>query len=115
MARRVEDYAIALVGPKEFREDDKPHVVLAFHATGGSAPQGSILFATALEPAGQGVSPSCADSFGSAGDSSGSCAGSSCAEVFFSMTSCSLSCRTLSFMAFLIAASSLSLSNGLMT
>lgn len=49
VVRRAEDYAIALVGRKEFREDDKQHAVLEFHATCSSAPQGSILFATALE------------------------------------------------------------------
>lgn len=49
VTRRTEDEAIALVGRKEFQEEDKQHVVLELHTTCSAAPQGSILFATAVE------------------------------------------------------------------
>lgn len=49
VVRKSEEYAIALVGRKEFREDDKQHAVLELHATCTPAAKGAILFATAVE------------------------------------------------------------------
>ncbi|CAG1003244.1 hypothetical protein RHDC4_03366 [Rhodocyclaceae bacterium] len=49
VSRRMEGDDIALVGRKEFREDDKQHAVLEFHATCSATAKGAILFATAVE------------------------------------------------------------------
>lgn len=49
VARKAEAYVIELVGRKEFRESDKQHAVLEFHAACAPSGKGTALFITAVE------------------------------------------------------------------